>query len=170
MLSISRLVPYKNHAAVIRAAALMSPRPRVRIIGKGPEAVTLRTMAHELGVELQLDEGWQSDQEIVDAYVAANVVVCPSRFEGIGLTPLESAALGIPTVASDIPTHREFAAGHVALIPLDDDQLMARAITKALEGAAAPATSPAHPIPELTIEACAERMLPRLEQLLRGKS
>ncbi len=169
VLSISRLVRYKNHAAVIRAAALMAPTPRVRILGKGPEAAPLRRLAVELGVDLQLDEGWQSDQQIVDAYLAANVVVCPSRFEGIGLTPLESAAMGIPTVASDIPTHREFAAKHVVLISLDDDQLMAHSIARALEKATAPSVTPSHPMPELTIEACADRFLPRLEELLRGK-
>lgn len=167
VLSISRLVPYKNHAAVIRAAALLAPKPRVRIIGRGPEAGALRSLAASLGVKLQLDEGWQSEQEMIEAYLAASVVVCPSRFEGIGLTPLEGAAMGIPTIASDIPTHREFGAGHVELIPLDDDPLMASAIDRALQSNPVLAPEPRHPMPELTIEACAGRFLPRLLRLLQ---
>ena len=167
VLSISRLVPYKNHAAVIRAVALLASKPRVRIVGKGPEGPALRALAAELGVDLQLDEGWQSDEAMVEAYRSASAVICPSRFEGIGLTPLEGAAVGVPTIASDIPTHRQFAAGYATLIPLDDDQVMAGAIERALQSDLVPATEPTHPIPELTIEACAARFLPRLEALLR---
>jgi glycosyltransferase involved in cell wall biosynthesis len=169
LLSVSRLVEHKNHAAVVRAATLLSPRPRVRIIGNGPEAGPLRLLADTLGVALQLDEGWCSEQAIVDAYLTASVLVCPSRFEGIGLTPIEGAAVGIPTIASDIPTHREFAAPGVTLVPLDHDYVMAAAIAAALESGASASPGPKHPLPELTIEACAARFLPRLEDLLRSR-
>ncbi|MGH7593402.1 MAG: glycosyltransferase, partial [Gemmatimonadales bacterium] len=89
-----------------------------------------------------------------------------SRFEGFGLTPLEAIAMGIPAVASDIPPHREYADHGMELVPLDDDQKAAQAIDRVLRGdrgmmRAYRATS------ELTIEACAERMLPRFEALLR---
>lgn len=167
ILSVSRLVDYKNHVAVLRAAALLPSRPAVRFIGRGPEAPRLRALAAELGITLQLDEAYVSTDEIVEAYRHASVVVCPSRFEGIGITPLEAAAVGVPTIASDIPTHREFATGEMTLVPLDDDVAMAAAIEEALRVDRAMPSEPKHPFPELTIEACAARMLPRIEQLLR---
>ena len=169
LLSISRLAPHKNHAAVIRAAALLPSGPRVRIIGRGSEAGALRALAGRLGVELRLDETWLSDSQIVDAYRAASVVVCPSRFEGIGVTPLEGIAMGIPTVVSDIPAHREFVGGNATLVPLDDDAAMARALDAALD-ADAGTPDPAHPISALTIEACAARLVARFESLLRKDS
>lgn len=168
VLSVSRLVPHKNHAAVIRAVALLSAKPLVHIIGKGPEAALLRSLATQLGVDLQLDERWQTDEQIVEAHRAASVLVCPSRFEGLGVTPLQGVAIGMPTVASDIPTHREFVVGQAALVPLDDDAAMAAAIDVALRSEGTVQPGPTHPVPELTIEACAARFLPRLEELLRG--
>jgi glycosyltransferase involved in cell wall biosynthesis len=168
VLSISRLERHKNQAAVIRAVASLSAQPLVRIVGKGPEAAHLQSLATQLGIDLQLDEGWLTDEQIVEAYRTASVLVCPSRFEGLGVTPLQGVAIGMPTVASDIPTHREFVVGQAALVPLDDDAAMAAAIDAALRSEGTVQPGPAHPVPELTIEACAARFLPRLEELLRG--
>jgi glycosyltransferase involved in cell wall biosynthesis len=168
ILSISRLTPQKNHAAIVRAVAQLPHKVRLRIIGAGPEAGALRRIAGKLGVELILEESWQSDRQIVDAYLGASAVVSLSRFEGLGLTPIEAMAMGIPAVASDNPPHREYADRGVTLVPLDDDAAAARAIDAALRGDRridrAYRTSS-----ELTIEACAARMLPRLEELLCGK-
>ncbi len=168
VLSVSRLVAYKNQAAVLRAVSLLTSRPTVRFIGSGPEAQGLRALAADLGVPLELEERWHDDDEIVYAYRQASVVVCPSRFEGLGVTPLEAAALGVPTVASDIPAHREFSGASVALVQLDDDRAMADAIAAALAFGPAP-REPMHPFPELTIEACAGRFLGRFEALLKRR-
>jgi len=168
VLSISRLSPHKNHGALIRATALLPVRPRVRIIGSGSEGAALKALAAECGVNLQLDERWLTDDEIVSAYLGASVVVCPSRFEGIGVTPLEGTAMGIPVVASDIPPHREFAAELATLVPLDDDTAMADAISAAL---GRPESLPApRLLHEMTIESCAARMARAFEDLLRQGS
>jgi glycosyltransferase involved in cell wall biosynthesis len=113
-----------------------------------------------------LEEEWQSDQQVVDAYLRASVVVSASRFEGLGVTPLEGIAMGIPTVASDIPPHREFTAGRARLVPVDDDIALASAIDNSLRFDVA-ALGDAPRLPELTIGACAARLLPRFEDLLR---
>jgi glycosyltransferase involved in cell wall biosynthesis len=166
ILAISRLTPPKNHAAILRAVALLPHPVRVHIIGRGPEGPTLRRIAKRLGLDLRLDDdAWQSDEQVVAAYRAASVVVSLSRFEGFGLTPLEASAMGIPAVASDIPPHREFADRGVELVPLDDDQAAARAIDRVLRGDGGLPRA-YRTIPELTIEACAERMLPKLQRLL----
>ncbi len=167
VLSISRLTPQKNHAAILRAVAQLPHRVRLQIIGAGSEARTLRRIATKLGVELILEENWQSDRQIIDAYLGASAVVSLSRFEGLGLTPIEAMAMGIPAVASDIPPHREYADRGVALVPLDDDAAAARAIDAALRGDR-PIDRSYRTSSELTIEACAARMLPRLEELLRA--
>jgi glycosyltransferase involved in cell wall biosynthesis len=91
------------------------------------------------------------------------VAVCPSAFEGFGLTPIETVAAGVPVVASDIPPHREHVGRAARLVPLDDDAALARAIDAALR---APAADPAL-VGDLTIEAAAGRFLSSLQDLLR---
>ncbi|MEP6591685.1 MAG: glycosyltransferase [Gemmatimonadota bacterium] len=165
LLSISRLEPSKNHGGLLRAAALLGRPVTVRIVGRGSEAANLRRLACELGITLQLDDAWASDDEIVAAYLEATVVVCPSRFEGFGLTPMEGLAMGRRVVASDIPTHREFVGGRVELFDAASPADLARALEASL-AAPDPAIPAASPLPTLTIEAAAHRLyeawLPRL--------
>ena len=42
--------------------------------------------------------GAVDDDELVDLYRAAEVLVCPSHYEGFGITPLEAMACGTPAV------------------------------------------------------------------------
>src|SRR5439155_23651717 len=49
LLSVSRLTPQKNHAAVVRAAARFEPKLPVRFIGSGPEKSALENLAVEMG-------------------------------------------------------------------------------------------------------------------------
>jgi len=168
VLSISRLVPHKNHAVILRAAARLEPRPAVRILGQGPEADNLRRLATSLDVQLELPGTWASDTQILDAYRNAGVVVAPSRFEGFGLTPLEGIAMGVPVIASDIPPHREFLGGAVRFFPPDDDLALAREIESLI---AEPPTRPLALPPllsDLTIESCAARLLAGVGRLMAG--
>lgn len=166
LLSISRLVPHKNHAALLRAAARLEPRPVVRIIGQGPEAGALRRLAAELGVDLQLDTEWQSDDAVAAAIREATVVVAPSRFEGFGLTPLEGIATGVPVVASDIPPHRQFLGDAVTFFRPEDELSLVVALRMALERGPAPREVTR----AVTIEAAAARFAAGLAALLAGRS
>jgi glycosyltransferase involved in cell wall biosynthesis len=166
LLSISRLVPHKNHAVLLRAAALLRDKPIVRIIGQGPSAEPLRRLAGELGVRLELTDTWMSNEEIVAAYRRAAVVVAPSRFEGFGLTPMEGLAMGVPVVASDIPPHREFVDGAVRFFPPDDDVRLAQEIEDALRTPAVHPSARPPVLTDLTVAACAARFLPRLQRFL----
>jgi len=67
-------------------------------------------------------------------YAAADVVVLPSRWEGLSLTLLEALATGRSVVASDIPGITEMApGGSGALVPPDDPPALAREIGSRLE-------------------------------------
>ena len=161
LLSISRLVPHKNHGAVIRAAARMMPRPRVRLIGQGPEAGALERLAADLEVKLELTTEWQSDEAIAAAYHRATVVVAPSRFEGFGLTPIEGVASGVPTVASDIPPHREHLGDAVCYFRLEDELSLVAAIRAARERGPVDPARVAH----LSIEPAAARFVDQLSEI-----
>jgi glycosyltransferase involved in cell wall biosynthesis len=47
---------------------------------------------------------------------SARALIAPSLAEGFGLPLAEAMALGVPTVASDIPSHREIAQGASLLV------------------------------------------------------
>jgi glycosyltransferase involved in cell wall biosynthesis len=161
LLTVSRLRRHKNQGAVLHAAAQIGRGVRVRIIGRGPQQQSLEALARRLGVPCTIDTA-ADDQAVVRAYHEASVAVCPSRFEGFGLTPIEGVASGVPVVASDIPPHREFVGGAARLAPADDPAALARAVIEAI------GAEPADPalVADLTIGAAADRFLASLRPLL----
>lgn len=162
LLSVSRLTPQKNHAAVIRAAARFEPALAVRIVGSGPERDGLDRLAREFGVACTIESAL-SEADVVTAYRSAEVVVCPSRFEGFGLTPMEAIACAAPVVASDIPPHREFLGDTPHYFTLDDDDSLVKAITAARAGRP---PSPAV-LERVSIEAAADRFAVGLAPYLK---
>ena len=155
ILTVSRLVPNKNQEAVLRVAARMTPRPVVELIGRGEKEDSLRHLARELGVSLELAALRQSDEAVREAYRRATVIVAPSRFEGFGLTAIEAVASGVPAVASDIPPHREHLGEAATYFTLDDDASLEAAIETAI------ARGPADPalVGRLAIEPATARFL-----------
>ena len=91
------------------------------------------------------------------------MAVCPSRFEGFGLTPIEAVASGVRVVASDIPPHREFVGRAARLVPADDPAALTAAIVQALDG---PPADPAL-VADLAIPAAAARFVSFLQPILR---
>ena len=92
-LVVSRLLPYKNVEKVIEAFRGM-PSERVVIVGRGPLGELLRA---SLPPNARMLEGL-TDGELAWAYATAIALIAPS-FEDYGLTPLEAAMLGTPTLA-----------------------------------------------------------------------
>jgi glycosyltransferase involved in cell wall biosynthesis len=88
-----------------------------------------------------------TDEQLASLYARARAFAFLSEYEGLGLTPLEGLAAGVPPVLSDTPVARE-ACGDAALyVPIGDTAAVAHAIerllfdeqTRAASLAAAPA-------------------------------
>ena len=90
-LCVSRLLPYKNVEAVARAFA-GSPR-RVVIVGRGPEAERIRSIITP-NVLMVSD---LSDAQMSWLYRDCRAVIAAS-YEDFGLTPIEAAVWGRPSV------------------------------------------------------------------------
>jgi glycosyltransferase involved in cell wall biosynthesis len=90
-LCVSRLLPYKNVDAVVRAFAGLRGE-RLVIAGTGPDEARLRAMTGPNVAVL----GPVSDAQLRWLYDACDVLVAAS-YEDFGLTPLEAATFGKPS-------------------------------------------------------------------------
>ena len=98
---VGRLVKRKGADVLVRAiACLGEARPRLTIVGDGPEAAPLAALAGQLGVELDL-RGDLGRDAVAASMRAAAVVAVPSVYrEPLGLVALEAMAAGAIVVAS----------------------------------------------------------------------
>lgn len=101
---VGRLNPQKNFALFLDIAAQLAPRfPDLHFLlaGDGPEEKMLREKAAALGIAHRvLFSGYVADTRQV--YLAADVLLMPSRYEGLPMTLLEAMAMGLPVVASKL--------------------------------------------------------------------
>jgi glycosyltransferase involved in cell wall biosynthesis len=70
-----------------------------------------------------------TDDELRDLYAGARAFAFLSEYEGLGLTPLEALAAGVPPVLLDTPVARESCGDAAVYVPLHD----VAAVTSALE-------------------------------------
>ena len=99
---VGRLNPQKNFSLFIRIAAdVLKRHPQTHFVlaGEGPENELLRKLAQECGVGDRLHFcGYVPDTRQI--YLAADVLLMPSLFEGLPMTLLEAMAMRVPVVAS----------------------------------------------------------------------
>lgn len=103
-LCAGRIAHQKGQDVLVRAWPLIRtrvPGARLVLVGDGPERQNLMAMGG-VGVELH-----GSVDDLAPWYAAADVVVLPSRWEGMALVPLEAMASGRPVVATDVDGVRE---------------------------------------------------------------
>lgn len=111
ILYLGRLQYYKSLNIFIKAAKKVlkeAPNAEFVIAGEGEEKKKLQKYAKRIGM---LDKirflGHVSHKEKVRLFQKAWVFVNPSLMEGWGLTTIEAAACGTPTVASNVPGLRD---------------------------------------------------------------
>ncbi len=133
ILYLGRLKRYKRVDLVLRAAARLRDdgvEARVIIAGQGDYAPALARLRDKLGLtDLVEMPGFVSEEQKRDLFRRAWVHVLTSPKEGWGITNLEAAACGTPTVASDSPGLRDSVAPGESgfLVPHGDvDALAAR--------------------------------------------
>ena len=91
------------------------------LAGDGPEKEALHNLCSELGLSERVRFlGWRND--IAALMQAADIFVCPSRYEGLGNIVLESWLNGCPIIATASEGPRELIEnGHTGVLtPIDD--------------------------------------------------
>jgi len=138
LLYLGRLKKYKRIDMVVEATAALAREGldvELWVGGEGDQAEVLREQARRLGIEERVRLlGFLDETEKRDALRRAWVHVLTSPKEGWGISNLEAAACGTPSVASDAPGLRESVAdGRTGiLVPHGDVPALTRALSTLL--------------------------------------
>lgn len=136
LIFVGRLVEVKGLDTLIAAAAGLVesfPRACVQLVGDGHLEAGLRAEVARRGLTQNFDfRGFVPD--VAPLLAEADVMVSPSRVEGLPLAVLEGMAWGLPIVATDIPGHRDLISGSETglLVPPDTPAALADAVRATL--------------------------------------
>ncbi len=120
-------MPYKNVAALVRAAALL-PGHTLHLMSRVPATERARLSALAPGARLVFHDG-ADDATYLRLLRGATALVSASRDEGFGLPLVEAMGVGTPLVVSDIPVFREVGGDAAAYVDPDDVAGFVRAVT-----------------------------------------
>lgn len=136
VLFVGRLTDGKRPADAIDAVARIRethPEIKLYIAGDGQKRHSLESLAEDRNLSAAVSFlGQVAYDEMPALYRAADVLVLPSRTEGMPRTILEALATGTPVVTSDLPQLRSLTdvAGYVA--PVGDTDAIAEGISSVL--------------------------------------
>jgi glycosyltransferase involved in cell wall biosynthesis len=131
VLYMGNMEPRKNLGTLLRAhtAARRADLAVPRLVLAGPAGWGDRWQGTPPDPRDTVAAGYLSGPDLRRVVAGAAAVCMPSHYEGFGLPVLEAMATGRPVLASDIPAHREVAGGHATLLPPDDADAWASALT-----------------------------------------
>ncbi|MFC7327595.1 glycosyltransferase family 4 protein [Marinactinospora rubrisoli] len=143
LVSLGRLVSQKRVARVVDAVGRLRrdwPGLRLHVVGRGPEAAALAAQVdrQDLADRVRL-HGFLPEADRNAVLAAARLHVTASRFEGWGLTVIEAAAFGVPTVAYDVDGLRDSVRDGRTGWLVRDGQTLADVLHRALAELSDPA-------------------------------
>lgn len=125
-----RLSAEKGIDTLLEAAGRARAVPEIRIAGAGPLEALLRDRLGREGLPIRL-LGFLGREQVVAELSSATAALVPSKwYENCPLAILEAAALGVPTIASDIGGIPELITSSVdgILVPPGDSEALAQAM------------------------------------------
>ncbi len=134
---IGRLAPQKDPLTFIRCAQHLETRNgpvSFLLVGDGPLRQKCAEEVHNSALHGKMKLlGWRRDYELVLSL--SDVVIIPSRYEGLPFVLLEAMAQGKPVVAADVAGIREVIAHGKDgfLVPLSAPDLLAATCSRVLE-------------------------------------
>ncbi len=139
LLFLGRLKRYKRVDLLLQAVAALVGRGtscRLLVAGRGDDLPRLEALRESLGLTEHVDFlGFISEVEKRDLLRRSWVHLLTSANEGWGISNVEAAACGTPTVASDVPGLRDSVVdGQTGfLVPHGDVEMLSRRIEELLE-------------------------------------
>lgn len=137
-IAVGRLVTIKGFDILIQAANLLkktSTNAHILIVGDGENRETLINQIKALGVHKNVTlAGYKDRAEVMSLVKSSDIFIMPSRYEGTPIALLEAGSLGIPIIASNVGGIPELVQDQTEalLVPPDDPQAIAQAVTRLL--------------------------------------
>lgn len=150
VLFVGRLVEGKRPAIALEAFADVLetyPDAELYLCGDGPLREELHRRAADLGVEDAVEFlGHVSYDEMPNVYRSGDVMVLPSRAEGVPRTVLEAMASGVPVVCSQLQQLEGIVGDRGSLVDVSDVETVADGIVDWIESGAIedPSVSDSH--------------------------
>jgi len=146
LLFVGRLVHKKGVDTLLHVLGRLDRdfgrRPRLRVVGSGPEEQALRGLAWDEGVGNRVEFcGFRTQDELPSFYQHCTAAVFPFREEpsgdqeGFGLVVVEALGCGCPVIVSQLPSVRDIIGDgqHLKALPPGQVDVWARAIEEVLD-------------------------------------
>jgi glycosyltransferase involved in cell wall biosynthesis len=127
LVCVGRLCRAKGQDVALQALARLPDPVRLRLVGGGPDEDRLRALA----AQNRLSQRVEFIGPVTDTAShlrAADVVVVPSRWDGMSLTLLEAMSCGAAIVATDVPGAEALSDGAGVVVPPQDPDALASAV------------------------------------------
>lgn len=128
VLFVGRLVPEKNVHHLLAAWRKLPQDVVLHIAGSGPLQAELKAQASDL--PNVVFHGYVSDERLWELYRSTSMLVCPTRFEGFGMPPMQALYFEKPCLASDLPILRSIYADYIDYYPMGDIDALAQGIMR----------------------------------------
>lgn len=136
------------------------------IVGDGPQRRELEDLAENLGLHGKVRfHGFRDDTDRMMA--SSDCLVFPSLDEGMPLTFMQAARVGIPVLASDIEPVRELVGEDAPLVAAGDERAWIKAFSALLRAKATPLTVAPSTVP--TSLEMAEKTVAFLGAIVQGE-
>lgn len=124
---VGRLCHQRAPDVAVAALALMrTPQARLRLVGDGEDRALIEERVRVLNLDGRVElAGFRADP--APDFRAADVVVVPSRYDGMALVLLEAMACGAAVVATRVPGN-SVLEGVGILVPADKPAALAREV------------------------------------------
>jgi glycosyltransferase involved in cell wall biosynthesis len=110
IIQISRFTAHKNFDTTIEALSRIKTVEGIFCGYGNPEKY--KKLANDRGVSARFLRN-ASEEEVAHELASSRLLVSPSSFEGLGLTPIEALSVGVPVLLNDLDVFREIYGDRV---------------------------------------------------------
>jgi glycosyltransferase involved in cell wall biosynthesis len=132
LVQVANLTPVKGQAVLLHAIALLVAEGRdirLDLVGYDAHGGAIQRLAVELGLSSRITfHGHLPQRQVVPVVENADLMVVSSRHEAGPVAFLEAAAVGVPTVGTNVGHVRDFAPDAAIAVAVGDSAALAREI------------------------------------------
>jgi glycosyltransferase involved in cell wall biosynthesis len=131
--SLNRVKDQPTLLNAFRRIVARVPDTHLDIVGEDTLDGTMQALAQRLGIGPYVTfHGFQPLERVHDFYARAHLLLQSSRHEAAGMTVVEAAMAGVPTVGTRVGHVADWSPDAAVAVPVRDDTALADAVTALL--------------------------------------